>query len=54
MISSENEISELVNEEKSAGTYEVTFNAEKLVSSVYIVSLQTPSIWVSQKIILMK
>ena len=49
-----NEIATLVNEEKSAGTYEVTFNANNLASGIYIVTLKASSISLSQKIILMK
>ncbi|MBK7228532.1 MAG: carboxypeptidase regulatory-like domain-containing protein [Ignavibacteriales bacterium] len=49
-----NEIATLVNEEKSAGIYEVTFNANNLASGIYIVTLKASSISVSQKIILMK
>ncbi len=36
-----NEIATLVNEEKSAGIYEVEFDAEKLPSGVYFYKLQT-------------
>lgn len=49
-----NEIATLVNEEKSAGIYEVTFNANNLASGIYIVTLKASSISLSQKIILMK
>lgn len=49
-----NEIATLVNEEKPAGTYEVTFNANNLASGIYIVTLKASSISVSQKILLMK
>ena len=49
-----NEIANLVDEEKSAGTYEVTFNANELASGVYITTLQVNSIRISQKIVLMK
>jgi hypothetical protein len=49
-----NEIATLVHEEKSAGTYEVTFNAHGLASGIYIATLQVNSIWLSQKIVLMK
>ena len=49
-----NEIATLVDEEKSAGTYEVTFNAHGLASGIYIATLQVNSIWLSQKIVLMK
>jgi hypothetical protein len=49
-----NEIATLVNEEKSAGIYEVTFNANNLASGIYIVTLNASSISVSQKIILIK
>jgi hypothetical protein len=49
-----NEIATLVNEEKSAGIYEVTFNANNLASGIYIVTLKASSISLSQKIVLMK
>jgi len=49
-----NEIATLVDEEKSAGTYEINFNADNLASGIYIVTLKANSISVSQKIILIK
>ena len=49
-----NEIATLVDEDKSAGTYEVNFNANNLASGIYIVTLKANSLSVSQKIILMK
>src|SRR5690606_37911630 len=49
-----NEIATLVDEEKSAGTYEVNFNAAGLASGIYITTLQVNSIRLSQKIILLK
>jgi plastocyanin len=36
-----NEVAALVNEEKPAGTYEVTFNAKNFPSGVYLYKLQT-------------
>ena len=38
-----NEIETLVNEEKSAGTYELTWYAEQLPSGVYFYRLQAGS-----------
>lgn len=49
-----NEITTLINEEKTGGTYEVNFNAEGLSSGVYIVVLKANTISISQKMILMK
>ena len=49
-----NEIATLVDEEKSAGTYEVTFDGTGLASGIYFTVLQVNSIRLSQKIVLMK
>lgn len=49
-----NEIVNLVDEEKSAGIYEVNFNANQLASGIYIVILKANSLSISQKIVLMK
>ena len=49
-----NEIATLVDEEKSAGTYETIFDGSRLASGIYITVLQINSIRLSQKIILMK
>ena len=38
-----NELATLVNEEKSAGSYEVEFNANGLASGMYLYTLQTES-----------
>jgi len=44
-------ITELVNEEKQAGSYSVTFNASNLPSGVYIYRLQTPAFVQNRKMI---
>ena len=49
-----NEIGELVNEEKSAGVYEVEFDANKLSSGVYFYKLQAGSLVDTKKMILIK
>ncbi len=49
-----NEIETLVNEEKPAGTYEITWNAESLPSGVYLYKLQAGSYVETKKMILMK
>ena len=49
-----NEIWALVNEEKSAGVYEVDFNAEELTSGIYFCQLQAGSFVEVKKMILMK
>jgi hypothetical protein len=48
------EITELVNEEKSIGTYEVNFNAEKLPSGVYFYTLRAGKFLETKKMILLK
>jgi hypothetical protein len=49
-----NEIETLVNEEKTAGTYEITWYAESLPSGVYFYRLQAESFIETKKMILMK
>jgi hypothetical protein len=49
-----NEITTLVNEEKSAGIYEIKFDASGLPSGVYFYKLQTGSFIQVKKMILMK
>lgn len=49
-----NEISILVNEEKSSGTYEVKFNADDLPSGLYFYTLSSGSYSETKKMILIK
>ncbi len=49
-----NEITTLVNEEKSTGTYEVTFDANKLSSGVYFYQLRMGSYIAVKKLMLLK
>jgi hypothetical protein len=49
-----NEIETLVNEEKPAGIYEITWYAERLPSGVYFYQLNTESFVETKKMILMK
>ena len=49
-----NEIETLVNEEKSPGTYEVTWNAAGLPSGVYFYQLRTGSFIDAKKMILLR
>jgi hypothetical protein len=49
-----NEVAEIVNGEKLAGTYEVKFNAENLISGVYFYRLKSGSFVDSKKMLLMK
>jgi ASPIC and UnbV/FG-GAP-like repeat/Secretion system C-terminal sorting domain len=49
-----NEVATLVNEEKSAGTYEVDFIAASLTSGVYFYKLQAGSFVQTKKMILLK
>ncbi len=44
----------LVNEEKAAGNYEVTFNAENLAGGIYIVQMRSNTYSASRKLILVK
>ena len=48
------EIATLVNEEKSAGKYEVEFNAANLPSGIYFYQLQSGSFVETKKMILLK
>jgi hypothetical protein len=48
------EVTTLVNEEKVAGKYEVSFNASKLASGVYIYRIQAGDFISSKKMILLK
>ena len=48
------EVATLVNETKSAGTYEVEFNASDLSSGIYYYTLQAGSFSETKKMILMK
>ncbi len=49
-----NEVSSLVNETKSAGTYEVEFNAAGLSSGIYYYTIQAGSFNQTKKMILIK
>jgi Secretion system C-terminal sorting domain len=49
-----NEVATLVNEEKTAGTYEVDFDASQFTSGVYIYRLQTGEFRQTRKMILMR
>ena len=49
-----NEITTLVNEEKSAGSYEVEFNAAGLPSGIYFYQLKVGSFIQSKKMVLLK
>ncbi|MBK7230424.1 MAG: T9SS type A sorting domain-containing protein [Ignavibacteriales bacterium] len=49
-----NEVVTLVNEYKSAGSYEIEFNASSLSSGVYFYKLQAGSFVQTKKMILMK
>ena len=49
-----NEIETLVNEEKPAGTYELTWYAENLPSGVYFYRIQAGSFFETKKMILLK
>ncbi len=48
------EVESLVNENKIAGKYSVTFNADKLASGVYLYRLQSGNYFVTKKMILLK
>jgi hypothetical protein len=48
------EVATLVNEQKSAGSYQVTFDAHLLTSGVYFYSLQAGSFAETKKLILIK
>ncbi|MCJ7554924.1 MAG: T9SS type A sorting domain-containing protein, partial [Ignavibacteriaceae bacterium] len=49
-----NEVAVLVEEEKPAGSYEITFNGEGLPSSVYFYSMQAGDFHQVKKMILLK
>ena len=49
-----NEVETLVNEEKSAGSYEANFNAAKLSSGIYFYKLETGNFVKTKKMILLK
>jgi hypothetical protein len=49
-----NEIETLVNEEKPEGTYEITWNAERLSSGVYFYQLSTEKFADAKKMIILK
>ncbi len=49
-----NEVATLVNEEKSAGTYEITFDAQLLTSGVYFYTLDAGSYIKTKKMILLR
>lgn len=49
-----NEIAVLVNEEKSAGTYEVNFSSSELPSGVYLYSMEANNFRETKKMILLK
>jgi hypothetical protein len=49
-----NEIASLVNEEKQAGTYEITWYAEKLPSGVYFYRIQAGDFTETKKMVLIK
>jgi hypothetical protein len=48
------EVATLINEEKSAGSYEVNFNASQLSSGIYFYKLTTGNFVETKKMILMK
>ncbi len=48
------EVATLVNEEKSAGKYEVRFNGSNLASGVYIYKIQAGNFWDTKKFVLLK
>ncbi|MCW8823646.1 MAG: T9SS type A sorting domain-containing protein, partial [Ignavibacteriaceae bacterium] len=47
-------VAELINEKKSAGTYEVNFEAKNLSSGVYVYQLEYPNQVISKKMLLIK
>ncbi|MDP3684212.1 MAG: T9SS type A sorting domain-containing protein, partial [Ignavibacteria bacterium] len=48
------EVQTLLNEEKSGGTYEVTFDAAKLPSGVYFYTMQTNNFLSTKKLVVLK
>ena len=48
------EVTTLVNEERSAGTYEATFDASELTSGIYFYKLQAGSFVETKKMILLR
>ena len=49
-----NEITTLVNEEKSAGTYEVVFDGKDLPSGIYFYTLKSGTFTETKKMVLLK
>ncbi|WP_348344776.1 T9SS type A sorting domain-containing protein [Ignavibacterium sp.] len=49
-----NEVATLVNEEKPAGAYEITFDANNLSSGIYFYRLQAGNFVETKKMILLK
>jgi len=49
-----NEVATLVNEAKSAGSYEIEFNAEKLSSGIYFYELKAGAFIQTKKMILLQ
>jgi hypothetical protein len=49
-----NEIETLVNKQQLSGKYEITFNAENLVSGVYLYKIQINDFVSSKKMLLLK
>ena len=49
-----NEVATLVNEEKPAGTYQLSFDASNLSSGIYFYKLQAGNIVETKKMILLK
>jgi len=49
-----NEIVTLVDEEKAAGTYKVDFKADKYASGIYFYQLQTNSVTITKRMLLLR
>ena len=49
-----NEIETLINEEKSAGEYEIEFNARNIPSGIYFYQMITGSVSIAKKLLLLK
>ena len=49
-----NEVATLVNEDKTAGSYEVEFKADNLASGVYIYRIQSAAYTDTKKMILLR